>query len=191
MLAEEGVTAMEDSVGVFAVTVMEAVPLTPLWDAVTVVEPAATAVTRPLEFTVAMPEPAVTQVTFDVISAVEASVYVAVAVNCCVAPTPRLEVAGETAIVFRVLTGGGSEFADPQPATATANRAAIIMEQKPRTNGRCRLIEPREDSGAGMLIGQAGSDCVRSVERKRRRDLLWRPAWTIVHRARPIRSGVW
>ena len=66
-------TAMELSVGAAAATVMVAVPLKPLMDAVTVVEPEATALTRPPVLTVATAELAVAQVAVEVTLAVEPS----------------------------------------------------------------------------------------------------------------------
>jgi hypothetical protein len=53
MFAVAGVTAIETSVFTGAVTVNAAVPLTPLSVAVTVLEPAATAVARPVALMVA------------------------------------------------------------------------------------------------------------------------------------------
>lgn len=73
MLAEFGVTAMEVSVAVDADTVNIAVPLTPLWEAVMVEEPEATAVASPLALIVA--------------TVVVADVQVAVVVTFAVVPS--------------------------------------------------------------------------------------------------------
>lgn len=73
-LADEGETAMEVTVFAGAEgTVIAAVPLTPPSEAVTVVEPAATPVARPAEFTVAMDGAALIQVAVEVTSFVELS----------------------------------------------------------------------------------------------------------------------
>lgn len=68
-----GVTAMEERVGAAAVTLNAAVPVTPLRDAETVVDPAATAVTMPLEFTLATDPALLVQVTELVMFAVDPS----------------------------------------------------------------------------------------------------------------------
>jgi hypothetical protein len=99
MLAPAGVTAIEVIAFVPpAVTVNGVVPVTPLREAVTLVEPAATPVARPLELMVAIAVLAAVQVAVELMFAVEASLYVAVAVNCCVAPTAMLKFPGVTAI---------------------------------------------------------------------------------------------
>ena len=101
MLAVAGVTAIEASVGgggTTAVTVRAAVPLTPLREAVIVAVPAATPVARPAAFTVAVATLELVQVAVDVTFAVELSLYVAVAVNCCVAPAERLGAEGVRAM---------------------------------------------------------------------------------------------
>ena len=73
MLGAAGVTAMELRVGAVAVTVMAAVPLIPLSDAVTVVEPDATPLARPAALMVATPVLALTHVTVVVMFFVEPS----------------------------------------------------------------------------------------------------------------------
>jgi hypothetical protein len=83
--------------------------------AVIVVVPAATAVARPPDAVIVavavVPE---AQVTVDVMSAVLVSVYVAVAVNCCVAPTLRCAgAAGVTAIEVRVFVVVGGRPLHP------------------------------------------------------------------------------
>jgi hypothetical protein len=56
MLGAAGATAIDVSVGATAVTVSVVDAVTPLYEAAMVVAPTATAVTIPLEFTVAIPE---------------------------------------------------------------------------------------------------------------------------------------
>ena len=73
MLAVAGVTAIEVTVSVGAVTVRLAVPLTPLSDAVMVAVPAATPVATPAEVTVAAAELELVQVAVEVTFAVELS----------------------------------------------------------------------------------------------------------------------
>lgn len=73
-----------------------ALPLTPFNEAVTEVEPMATAVARPDALTVATAGLAAVQVAVAVTSCVDPSLYLAVAVNCWVAPTVTLTGLGET-----------------------------------------------------------------------------------------------
>jgi hypothetical protein len=98
MLAVAGVTAMEESVFAAAVTVRAAVPFIPLNDAVTVLDPAATPDAIPAALIFAAAALELVHATVDVTFAVEPSVYVAVAVNCCAAPAAMLAVAGVTAM---------------------------------------------------------------------------------------------
>lgn len=100
-LADAGVTAREASVAVEDATVTLDVPLKPFIEAVTVVVPAAAPVTSPPALTEATLVLAVTHVAFEVISAVEPSLYFAVAVNCCVPPTLMLAVAGASVMAVR------------------------------------------------------------------------------------------
>src|SRR5579859_7619029 len=138
-LAVAGVTAME--VTVLAVTVSVAVPVTPLTVAVIGVVPAATPVARPAALTVATVGFALAQIAVAVMLAVVPSLYVAVAVNCCVAPTWTLAVTGITAIEVKLGAAGGGTvniavpvtpaivavmLADPA-ATAVARPPALIV----------------------------------------------------------------
>ena len=91
-----GVTAIEASTG--GATVSVVLPLTVPELAVMVVVPTATAVARPPAAMVAAAGVDDVQVTEAVMSCVELSAYVAVAVNCCVRPAGTLGVAGVTAI---------------------------------------------------------------------------------------------
>ncbi len=119
MLGVAGVTATAVSVFVAAVTVSLAVPLIPLSEAVTEVEPAATAVASPDMLIVAAELLEDVQLAVEVTFAVELSLYVAVAVNCCVVPAAIVAVAGETEIDVSVLIGGGSdELPPPHPVPA-------------------------------------------------------------------------
>lgn len=95
-VAEEGVTAMDARVA--GTTVSLAVATVPAKVAVMSVAPMPTAVARPNTLTVAFeasPDPQVTRV---VRSWVDWSLYVPVAVNCCVVPSAMLGVAGVTEI---------------------------------------------------------------------------------------------
>jgi hypothetical protein len=98
MLAVLGVTAIEVSVFAIAPTASVAAPLTPLSDAVIVVEPVDNPVTNPSEFTVATVAVELVQVAVVVTSAVEPSLYVPIAANCVVAPTAMLAVLGDAEI---------------------------------------------------------------------------------------------
>ena len=93
MLAVAGLTVTE-ATGTL-VTVMADVPLCPSLVAVIVAEPAATLVTSPLAETVATAALLVAQVTVRPLRAVPFASF-GVAVNCVVAPTVRLAVAGLT-----------------------------------------------------------------------------------------------
>jgi hypothetical protein len=84
-----------------------ALPVTPLTVAVTVVDPAATPFARPAALIVATLGVPLAQVAVVDTFAVVPSLYVAVAVNCRVAPTCTLAVGGFTAIEVSV-TGGGA-----------------------------------------------------------------------------------
>jgi hypothetical protein len=100
MLADTGDTEIDFTT--FAVTVSVALPLIPLSEAVIVVDPADTPIASPLELTVAVAELATLQLAEEM-TAVEPSLYVAVAVNCCVPLTAMSAEAGATAMVFTVL----------------------------------------------------------------------------------------
>ena len=117
MLAVAGETAIAVTVFAGVETFSVALPLTPLSVAVTVVEPAAIAFTSPVEVTVATVWLAAVHVTDELTFAVEPSLYVAVAVNCWLAPGAKLALAGVTEIdvsVFVVLVEG-----DPIPLQPT------------------------------------------------------------------------
>jgi hypothetical protein len=87
---------------VAVVTVSVAVPLIPFREAVTVAEPAATPVATPLEFIVATDGVPEVQVAVAVTLPLDPSLYVAVALNCCVAPVEMLGLTGDTAMDFTV-----------------------------------------------------------------------------------------
>ena len=173
-----GDTAIELSVEVAAVTVTAAVPLTPLCEAVTVVEPAAAAVTIPEVLTPAMLELAVAQEAVEVTSPVVPSEYVPVAVNCCVPPTAILAVAGETAMVCSVFCPPVEPEPEEQPAKITASVVTARASEGTRAGRRRLFIVPRGDSGAELVIGQRGG---LQVGGWRRRDLLWRLPGKAVH----------
>ena len=93
-------------------------------EALMVVEPAATAIATPEEVMVATFAFASVQVAAEVTSAVEPSLYVALAVNCWEAPAARLAVAGDAVIAVSTLVGLlelGDE-APPQPAAASSSK---------------------------------------------------------------------
>jgi hypothetical protein len=73
MLALEGATETDVSVLASAVTARDALPLIPLSDAATIVEPAATPVARPLEFVVAIDAGDSVQLAVELTLAVELS----------------------------------------------------------------------------------------------------------------------
>jgi hypothetical protein len=136
MVAVAGETAMEASVFAGAAIVRAAVPLRAPMVAVTVVEPAPMAVAIPDEVMVASFAFASVQVAEEVTSAVEPSLYVALAVNCWVAPTARLAVAGEAAIELRTLVVL-LELRDelpPQPAAASRS------ERQRQRNEECTYL---------------------------------------------------
>src|SRR5205809_822842 len=92
-------------------------PLLPLSVAVIVADPAATPLASPEpDWIVTFVVSEEVQVTEVVILPVEASLYVPVAVNCWLAPTPMEELAGVTAIEVRVREGVvGAGVPPPQP----------------------------------------------------------------------------
>ena len=96
ILTLAGETAMEVTVFATAVTLSIEFPLTPFSEAVIAVDPEATAVAMPLELTVATAGVAAVQFAVELTFAVELSLYVAVAVNCWVAPTAMLVLEGDT-----------------------------------------------------------------------------------------------
>jgi hypothetical protein len=100
VLALGGDTAMEVTVLACTVRVTPAL-VTPLRAAVTTLEPPATPVASPLELTVATDWVADVQVAVELTFAVEPSLYVAVAVNCWVAPTRIVALEGDTAMEVR------------------------------------------------------------------------------------------
>src|SRR5256885_12572923 len=101
--------------------------------AVICVVPAATPVASPPDAVmVAVAVVPEAHVTVDVISAVELSLYVPVAVNCCVAPTFKFAgVAGVTAIELRVFVVGCGEPLHPA-MRPTNNSGATTAKRRPR-----------------------------------------------------------
>ena len=73
MLTLDGATEIDASVTVDAITVSDALPMIPLSEAVTIAEPAAAPVVRPLEVTVATAGVATVQVAVELKLAVEPS----------------------------------------------------------------------------------------------------------------------
>lgn len=124
-LTVEGVTAIDLRVLV-TVTVCTsrlAVPVMPLSEAVTLVEPEALPVTRPLELIAAIAELPTAQLAVELTFAVEPSLYFAVAVNCCVLPIETLAVAGDTETAVKVFEGGVVEFPMPWHPTPAIRMA--------------------------------------------------------------------
>jgi hypothetical protein len=98
MLGFGGVTLTETRVGGGTCTVKFAESLTPLSEAVTLVDPAAVAVANPALVIDAIDPVPTVQVAVELTLAVVPSLYVAVAVNCSVAPTLIVAVDGVTLI---------------------------------------------------------------------------------------------
>jgi len=119
MIGLDGVTAMEDSVE--EVTVRVEFPETVPTVAVMVVVPAARAVARPLLPTVATVELEELQETWVVISPLGPTSNVPVAVNCWVAPTDMVAVAGLTAMEV----GTAIPFPPPQVFKSSARDPRI------------------------------------------------------------------
>jgi hypothetical protein len=91
---------MDDIAFAAAATAIVALPVTPLNDAVIVAVPGPTAVASAAGLIVATVVLALIQ-----LAAVEPSLYVAVAANCCVAPTVIAGALGVTAIAVSVFAG--------------------------------------------------------------------------------------
>ncbi len=131
MLAVAGETAIAVTVFTVVETFRLALPLTPLSAAVTVVEPAATAFTSPVEVMVATVWLAAVHVTDELTFTVDPSLYVAVAVNCWLAPGAKLALAGVTEIdvsVFVVLVEG-----EPIPLQPTLTRISDSESNEAQT----------------------------------------------------------
>jgi hypothetical protein len=131
-----GVTAMETSAA--GVTVSAVLPVMLPEVAEIVVVPAATAVARPLAAMVAVAVLDDAQVAVEVRFCVEPSVYVPVAVNCCVSPFAMLGFAGVTAmetsaaaftvsVVLPVMLPEVAEIVVVPAATAVARPPAAIV----------------------------------------------------------------
>jgi hypothetical protein len=130
MEAVAGVTAMEARVFGAADTVRAALPLMPSMVAVTVVEPAPSAVAIPALVMLATFAFVSVQVADAVTSAVEPSLKVALALNCRVAPTERSSVAGDAAMVISVLPEPPEPEEDVPPHPAMASRSGKVSEKK-------------------------------------------------------------
>lgn len=143
MLAVPGEMAIEVRVFAGAATVRVALPVRPSMVAVTVVEPAPTAVASPEGVMVATFAFASVQVAAAVTSAVELSLYVAVALNCSLAPMARFAVAGEAAIAVMIFVEGPvlADEDTPHPTLAANSgrerqsrreRSTLSQRQLPR-----------------------------------------------------------
>jgi hypothetical protein len=154
MVALAGDTEIDVKAAVDAVTLSVADPLIPLSEAATVVEPAVTPVARPLEFIVATPGLATVQLAVELTLAVEPSLYVAVAVNCRVAPTATLGVDDATETDVSVLFGGG--LLEEPPAHAVL---AITSEREKRKAG----MENNQRRGMAMYRISKKCDSAKSA----------------------------
>ena len=129
-----GVTAMDTTVG--AVTVNAVDPEIPPEVAVIVAVPAATAVASPAELMVTTVAEDEDQLTVE-IAAVWPSLYVPVAVNCCVAPCDAFGLAGETEIETSWTVGGGGVGVELPPPPQPIN--ADIKKRPMRKSSPCNL----------------------------------------------------
>jgi hypothetical protein len=134
-----GVTAMETSVTEVAVTVSVVEPTTPPEVAVMLLVPAATAVARPDVPMVATEDVTEAQLAVAVRSFVVLSLYVPVALNCCVAPAVIDGLDGVTAMETSVTVGGGvldEPALPPQPTNkltpSNRNASSNRFIQSPR-----------------------------------------------------------
>jgi len=110
------------------VTVMASLPVTPLRDAEKEVEPAATPEASPAEVMVATAALVDAQATVEVTFAVPPLLYVAVAVNCCVAPMAKLAVFGVIAIEVRVGFGAVADTVSIAVPGMLLRVAVIVVE---------------------------------------------------------------
>jgi hypothetical protein len=106
------------------VTINQAFPLAKLSSAVTEVEPDATAVTSPVLSMVATAVFATVQAAVEVTLAVDISLYVAVAVNCCVEPMAKLAASGVMARDTSVFVATVKAAVPLMPL----NKALIVVE---------------------------------------------------------------
>jgi hypothetical protein len=102
-----------------------------LREAVTVVDPAAEAVATPAPLTDAIEPEATLHVAVELTFAVEPSLYVAVAVNCCVCPDWRLTLAGDTAKDDNVFELAVTPW-QPIPAIVKATVEVVAIEKNTR-----------------------------------------------------------
>jgi len=106
-------------------TVMVALPVTPLRVAVMAAEPAVSAEARPVEVTFAMAGLEDVQVADVVTFAVEPSPYLAVAVNCWMAPMAMVSIAGVTAMEVRVF-GAAETVRSALPLTPSRVAVTVV-----------------------------------------------------------------
>src|SRR5262245_48919206 len=157
-----GVTEIEVMVG--AVTVTEVDPVTEPSVAVTVAEPAATPFTKPLALTVALAIVEDDHVTRSVMSQVLASLFVPVAINCCVVFTGTVGLDGVTAIetgdahtfaLVTVICADAEKFpewamtlvtpvAPPVTTPAELTDAVVVSAELHVTEAVKSLLEPSE-----------------------------------------------
>ena len=120
IIALGGDTTIDVTVAATGVTVSVAMPLIPDRVAVTAVVPEAIPLANPVELIVATDWLASDQVAVELTSAVEPSLYFAVAWNCWVVPADMSAVPGDTAIDVSVFAGceppGEEGEPPPQPA---------------------------------------------------------------------------
>lgn len=116
-----------------------AVPLIPLSEAMIAVEPEAAAVASPLELTVATDAVAEVQLAVELMSADVLSLYFPVAVNCSVAPSPTLALAGVTDTDVRVFVGTPTDFG----AIPWHPRLEIMSESEKDAAGIVNIQEKR------------------------------------------------
>src|ERR1051325_5696520 len=112
------------------VTVMPETPVFPSLAAVIVADPAATAVTRPVELTVAFVPSEVVQVTVRPVSVAPLASRV-VAVSCCVAPTAS---DAEDGVTTTLATGLGMTVREADPETVpTVAMISVVPAANPVT----------------------------------------------------------
>jgi hypothetical protein len=155
-----GVTAMETSCS--AVTVSVVVPVMPPEEAEMVLLPAATPVARPETLIVATEAVADNQLAAAVRSFVVPSLYVPVAVNCCVAPVAIVGADGATAMEISVAAGGGVG-PDPEPPELPPQPTNRLTPSNKTENSNLFICIPQGSRANYSARAEFGQTLIRII----------------------------
>lgn len=150
IFAVEGITLM--AVGTLGVMVSDTDPFTSPMEAFTAPDPGAMPLATPEELIATTPGFVEIHVTVEVTFSVEASLYVAVAENCCVPPTGILADAGEICIAVMVLVAAAIfMLADAVPVIPFWDAFTVVIPAPIPLNNPDAVILPK----AGFVTDQA------------------------------------